>query len=321
MGSCCATPSPAGRAWNGAVTEGSRVSPRFLSRPWRRRLALGLPTVLGLRPRGWFLPHRYADQVQAPTSYPALEALFQRAVPTFQAHLALLARHAEDFAAIAASDGQPGQARWGQGWYPRLDAASAYALVRERRPARLVEVGSGHSTRFVLRAVADAGLTTQITAIDPAPRATLAGQPLTLIRQTLQQAGLAAFEGLAAGDILMIDSSHLLMPGSDVDLLFAEVLPRLPPGVLLQVHDIFLPDGYPAHWAWRGYNEQQGLVGWLASGALRPVFSSHYAATRLAAETAAAVGQLPLMAGAVETALWLETASMDSMPNGDLTRS
>jgi hypothetical protein len=297
------------------------MTPRFLSRPWRRRLALGLPTVLGLRPRGWFLPHRYADQVRAPAAYSALLPLFRRAEPAFKAHLARLAAHGEDFAAIAASAGIKGNARWDQGWFPRLDAASAYALVRQYRPARVLEVGSGHSTRFVLRAVKDGGLATQVTAIDPAPRATLEGQPLTLIRQTLQRAGLAAFDTLAAGDLLMIDSSHLLMPGSDVDLLFAEVLPRLPPGVLIQVHDIFLPDGYPAAWAWRGYNEQQGLVGWLASGALRPVFASHYAATRLAAETRAAVGGLPLFPGALETALWLETASIDSMPDGDLTRS
>ena len=302
------------------------MSPRLLSRAWRRRFALGLPTILGLRPRGWFLPHRYAGDLSAPGGYPALETLFRRAEPAFHAHLALLASHRDDFAAILRREdrpagGEPGQARWRQGWFPRLDAASAYALVRQRRPARIVEVGSGHSTRFLLRAIADGGLATRLTAIDPAPRATLEGQPLTLLRRTLQQAGLAPFAGLAAGDMVMIDSSHLLMPGSDVDLLFAEVLPRLPPGVLLQVHDIFLPDGYPADWAWRGYNEQQGLVGWLASGALRPLFASRYAATRLAAETAAAVGWLPLRPGTPETALWLETAAMETMPRADLTPS
>ena len=297
------------------------MGPRFLSRAWRRRLALGLPTILGLSPRGWFLPHRYAAGLAAPAGYAALLPLFQAAEPAFRAHLALLADHAAAFERIAAGPTGPGQPRWHQGWFPRLDAASAYALVRQRRPARVVEVGSGHSTRFVLRAVAEGALPTQVTAIDPAPRADLAGQPLRLIRQTLQRAGLAPFADLAAGDLLMIDSSHLLMPGSDVDLLFAEVLPRLPAGVLVQVHDIFLPDGYPAAWAWRGYNEQQGLVGWLASGALRLVFASHYAATRLPAETAAAVGRLPLRPDALETALWLETASPAAPPRGDLTSS
>lgn len=285
--------------------------PRPLSRPWRRRLALGLPTVLGLTPRGWFLPHRYAGGIVAPAGYAALLPLFRQAEPRFRDHLALLAEHRADFARIAAEEVQGRRPRWRQSWFPRLDAASLYALARRHRPARVVEVGSGHSTRFLLRALRDGGLATAVTAIDPAPRADLAGQPLTLLRQTLQQSlageGAAAFAALAPGDFLLIDSSHLLMPGSDVDLLFAEVLPRLPPGVLVQVHDIFLPDGYPEDWAWRGYNEQQGLVGWLAAGALRPLFASHYAVTRLAAETAAAVGEIPLEAEALETALWLET--------------
>ena len=53
------------------------------------------------------------------------------------------------------------------------------------------------------------------------------------------------FEELGAGDILFIDSSHIAMPGTDVDRLFLDVLPRLPSGVLVHVHDILLPDAYP----------------------------------------------------------------------------
>ncbi len=281
----------------------------FLSRPWRKRLALGLPTVLGLRQRGWFIPHRHAEQARPPRHYQALQPLFAAAEADFRAWLEGFAPYRPDFAAIAA-DRTPGAARWTQDWFPRLDAASLYAAVRRARPRRAVEVGSGHSTRFLLRALADGGIDCAVTAIDPAPRATLEGQPIRLIRRTLQEAGLEPFEALAAGDLLLIDSSHVLMPGSDVDLLFAEVLPRLPPGVLVQVHDIFLPDGYPAAWEWRGYNEQQGLVGWLASARLRLRFSSHYAASRLApAVAASAVGGLPLSPGAFETALWLETAA------------
>ncbi len=61
----------------------------------------------------------------------------------------------------------------------------------------------------------------------------------------VQGAGLGAFEKLAEGDILFIDSSHILMPGTDVDMLLNHVLPALPRGVLVHVHDIFLPDDYP----------------------------------------------------------------------------
>lgn len=288
------------------------MTARFLSRAWRKRAALGLPTVLGLRPRGWFLPHRHADEARPPQGYGALAPLFAAAEPAFRQWLEGFGPYREAFAAIAAGGGQ-GAPRWNQHWFPRLDAASLYAAVRRRRPQRVVEVGSGHSTRFLLRALEDEGLDSAVTAIDPAPRATLAAAAasrpgLTLVRRTLQAAGLEPFADLASGDLLLIDSSHLLMPGSDVDLLFAEVLPRLPAGILVQVHDIFLPDGYPADWAWRGYNEQQGLVGWIVSGRLALRFSSHYAATRLAEAVAgSAAGGIALEPGARETALWLET--------------
>jgi len=277
---------------------------RLTPRARRRRLALGLPTVLGFATRGWFIPHRHADVARPPAGYPALEPIFAAARPAFAGWIARLDAFTGDFARMG---GAPPAPRFEQGWFPRLDAATAYAMVRTRAPRRIVEVGSGHSTRFVARAIADGGLDTALVAIDPAPRADIAALPLTLVRQPLQTAGLAAFADLAAGDLLMIDSSHVLMPGSDVDLLFAEVLPRLPAGVVVQVHDIFLPDGYPADWEWRGYNEQQGLVGWLAGGRARLLFSSHYAASRMAAEVAAsAAARLPLQPGAIESALWFE---------------
>jgi len=73
--------------------------------------------------------------------------------PAFAAHLAAIESLA---AALQAIGGAPPPApRWNQDWFPRLDAAAAYAMVRRHRPARIVEVGSGHSTRFLARAVVD----------------------------------------------------------------------------------------------------------------------------------------------------------------------
>ena len=85
-----------------------------------------------------------------------------------------------------------------------------------------------------------------------------------VVPSTLQAAPAEVFDGLKAGDVLFIDSSHILMPGSDVDILLNRVLPRLPAGVLVHIHDIFLPFDYPAIWGWRNYNEQQGVVPLLA---------------------------------------------------------
>ena len=112
----------------------------------------------------------------------------------------------------------------------------------------------------MMRAARDGGFSVALTAIDPAPRADIEGIGATLIRSTVQGAGLAPFAELAEGDILFIDSSHILMPGTDVDMLFNHVLPALKRGVMVHVHDVFLPDDYPPEWEWRGYNEQLGIA-------------------------------------------------------------
>ncbi len=273
-----------------------------------RRLRFGLATVLGLAKRGFFIPYRYADalpQAGARPAYGAIEVLFDAHQADFRALIADLGDYAGAFAAIGPDN--PPAPRWNQDWFPRLDAAVAYALVRRRAPAHIVEVGSGHSTRFLARAVADGGLRTRITAIDPAPRAAIDGLDVEIIRKPVHQAGAAPFAALAAGDLLCIDSSHILMPGSDVDWLFIHLLPSLPAGLHLHIHDVFLPDDYPADWDWRGYNEQLGVASLLLSGGYRPLFASHYAATRLAEALAgSAVARLPLDAGAYESSLWLE---------------
>lgn len=276
------------------------------ARGLRRRLVLGLPTVLGLARRGYFIPNRYAGALppQPPRdAYPAVTALLDATAPDFAAMLDRLADHRQDLAAIAAARHQPNPARFDQDNFPTLDAAIAYALLRRHRPARLVEIGAGHSTRFFARAVADGRLDTEITCIDPAPRTEIAQLGVRLIRTPVPACGAAPFQALGPGDVLSIDSSHVLMPGSDVDYLLNCVLPVLPAGTLVHIHDIFLPDPYPADWAWRGYGEQLGVVPLLLGGQWEPLFASHYAATRLAAPPALA--GLPAVAGARPSSLWL----------------
>ncbi len=282
---------------------------------WRgrvRRTWLGVLTLLG-RPRGFFLPYRYAASLPAPASrrpYAALEVMLADEAPAFRKVLGWIDELAGDLAGLG---GPPPEPRFEQDWFPRLDAAAAYALMRRLKPRRVVEIGAGHSTRFLARARVDGGFDCTITAIDPAPRADLAGLGVALHRCTLAArlaqaapAQPAELAELGAGDFLLIDSSHLLVPGSDVDDLLGRVLPALPAGVLVQFHDIFLPDDYPAEWAWRGYNEQQGVLALLAGGGWRAVFASHYVATRMAdAIAAGAAARLPLPAGARESAFWL----------------
>jgi hypothetical protein len=264
--------------------------------------------VLGLARDGFFIPYRYADrlpQAGERLPYPVIETRLTTAALAFAQHVTLLTKYAAALAAIGQAP--PPAPRWDQDWFPRLDGAMAYVLTRELRPARIVEIGSGHSTRFFARAIADGRLATRLTAIDPAPRAALAGLPVEWLRDAVPNVGMAPFAALASGDFLVIDSSHVLMPGSDVDFLINRVLPLLPLGVLVHLHDIFLPDDYPAEWDWRGYNEQLGVAALLSGGTWQVRFASHYVATRLARRVADSVASsLPLRDGAHESSLWIE---------------
>ncbi len=278
-----------------------------MSRGRRRRALLGLQTVLGLRRRGFFIPYRYAATLPGPGErppYAPVARVLDAAHDRFADVLDMIDRYAADLGRIG---GEPPPApRFDQDWFPGLDAAAAYVLVRSHRPRRIVEVGSGHSTRFLARAVADGGGESEITAIDPAPRAVIEGLPVQIVRHTLHEAGEAVFSTLGPGDVLFIDSSHILMPGSDVDALFNRVLPLLPVGTLVHIHDIFLPDDYPPAWEWRGYNEQLAVVPLLTGGAWQPVFASHYVRTRMADRVAEGFsGTLPVVPATLESSLWL----------------
>lgn len=201
---------------------------------------------------------------------------------------------------------RPPAPRWNQDWFPRLDAAVAYAMLRRHPPARIVEIGSGHSTRFMARAIADGALSTRLVSIDPAPRAVLQGLKLEAHRVRLEDAGLSAFEALVAGDIVFIDSSHKRSPGSDVDLLLGKVLPALAVGVRVHIHDIFLPADYPEGWAWRQYNEQAPVGELIVSGDYEVDFASAWVvAERPEWLRRGVLGRLPLVEWARESSLWV----------------
>lgn len=214
--------------------------------------------------------------------------------------LQLIESFASDLEAIGSEP--PPAPRWDQDWFPRIDAAAAYAIVRSTRPQRIVEVGSGHSTRFMARAVADGRLDTRITAIDPKPRAAIRGLDVEWLQTHVETLQPGRFAALHENDILFIDSSHQLKPGSDVEFLLNEVIPGLPSGVRVHFHDIFLPDDYPGHWAWRRYNEQAEVEKLIAAGVFRVEFSSHETAKQ---KLGGVLSRLPLRPGAVESSLWL----------------
>jgi hypothetical protein len=275
-----------------------------------RRLGFGLSTVLGIARRGFFIPYRYAGAVPPADgvgAYDALDPIFAARRDGFAGHLAAIEGFAPALAAIggAAPNRTIAGPRWNQSWFSPLDAAAAYAMVRLRRPSAIVEIGSGHSTRFLARAIRDAEIATRLVAIDPAPRARLP-DGVEWMRATLHAAALDIPAMLAPGDMLFVDSSHVLMPGTDVDAVLNRIWPRLASGVIVHFHDIFLPDGYPRGWAWRGYNEQLGVGALIAGGGADILFASRYVATRMAdAAAAGIVARLPRAADALASSLWL----------------
>jgi predicted O-methyltransferase YrrM len=274
-------------------------------RTWWRSLCFGLDTVTGLDRKGFFIPYARARSVAKPGRYEAVSRAFAEAEPTMEAVLDALERVGTDLLKIE-RDAKAPAPRWGQDWFCGLDAAMLYTLIRAQAPKRIIEIGCGHSTRFAKRAIQDGALTTEFIAIDPQPRADLTGLDIRFERATLQQADIKLFDALEAGDMLFVDSSHILMPGTDVELVLTEILPRLPVGALVHFHDMFLPEPYPDSWEWRGYNEQSAVAGLLLTGRWQVIFACHYAASRYRDRLAAGpLGQLPPATGPT-TSLWLE---------------
>lgn len=139
--------------------------------------------------------------------------------------------------------------------YESVDAELLYAMVRARRPRRVLELGSGYTTLLIgaaCRRNAADGVTTEHVAYDPYPRGHIVGEapppPTRFEPISATDVPLDAFRALEAGDILFVDTTHTVKLGSDVNYLVLDVLPVLAPGVVVHFHDIFLPFEYPRQW-------------------------------------------------------------------------
>ncbi len=154
----------------------------------------------------------------------------------------------------------PKEPCWHNNWMGGFGALSLYGMLADHNPEQYVEIGSGFSTKFVRKAITDRCLKTKITSIDPCPRAQINELCDVVIRKRLEDADLSIFEELQSGDIVFFDGSHYCFMNSDVTVFFLEILPKLRPGVILFIDDIFLPDDYPPAWMGRYYSEQYMLA-------------------------------------------------------------
>ena len=152
------------------------------------------------------------------------------------------------------------------GWYPTPDAEIYASMINEARPDRIVEIGSGFSTHIARRAIEYGRLDAPLTVIDPAPRTDVEQIADKVIYERVEDARLDAM-GLTGRSILFIDSSHVTRPRGDVPYLYCEVLPQLPAGTIVHVHDIFIPYDYPTNYDRLLWTEQYVLHALLADSA------------------------------------------------------
>ena len=148
-------------------------------------------------------------------------------------------------------------------YFGSADAEVAYAIVRDNKPKTIVEIGSGNSTLLLRAAITDENLRARLVSIDPSPRRSISHAADEIIAEPAEQVPADYFSAnLQSGDVLFIDSSHRVKIGGDVVKIILEIMPALPPGVLIHLHDIFLPYDYPRGWVIgeRWVMEEQYLV-------------------------------------------------------------
>ena len=149
---------------------------------------------------------------------------------------------------------------WNNGFLPGMDIISIYTMLAINKPKKYIEIGSGNSTKVAFKAKQEQGLNTEIISIDPQPRAEIDSLADEVIRKPFENIDLKLIEELEENDILFVDNSHRILPNSDAMVFFMEILPRLKKGVIVHIHDIYLPYDYPQFMCDRFYSEQYGLA-------------------------------------------------------------
>lgn len=178
--------------------------------------------------------------------------------------IGMLAEHQKLFASVPkTADAADTSPFWNQRWFHSFDAVALMGIIAAKSPRRYFEIGCGNSTKFTRHTINREGLSTTITSFDPDPRASIDALCDAIVRKPLEDCDIALFDQLERGDVLFFDGSHRAFTNSDVTVFFLELLPRLRPGVIVHIHDIFLPWDYPDEWNRRLYSEQYILAAML----------------------------------------------------------
>lgn len=168
---------------------------------------------------------------------------------------------------------------WNNNFLPGLDIIALYGIIRAEQPKKYIEIGSGNSTKVVRKAITDGNLATKIISIDPYPRANIDALSDQIVREPFENmTDYSIFSTLEAGDIVFVDNSHRCLPNSDATVFFLEILPRLKKGVIVHIHDIYLPYDYPQFMCDRAYSEQYVLAAFLLVNATKykPILANYF---------------------------------------------
>lgn len=182
----------------------------------------------------------------------------------YRDQISSLAEYSDRFSKIPVDETDSTHLCWNNRWMPSYDAAAIYGFIAKLCPSRYLEIGSGYSTKFARRSIQENSPHTKIISVDPHPRAdvdTLCDQIIRSPMEEVDPQVLAAM--LSPGDVLFVDGSHRSFQGSDVTIVFTELLPAIKPGVVVGFHDIYLPYDYPPIFKDYFYNEQYLLMMYL----------------------------------------------------------
>ena len=176
------------------------------------------------------------------------------------------------------------------GFYPTPDAEIYAAMIQHFAPDQIIEVGGGYSTRIARQAISHAKQKTALRVIDPAPRAEVTADADEIVFNRIENTDISTL-GLSDRSMFFIDSSHICRKRGDVTFLFCEVIPSLPAGTIVHLHDIYLPYDYPKVYDRRLWNEQYLLAALLShSSRYRVLLSTHYLSRHRTAAIRALVG-------------------------------
>lgn len=161
---------------------------------------------------------------------------------------------------------------FGNNSFETVDAEILYCIIREFKPKRVIEIGSGFSTRIIAKAIRknveeDKNYKCELVCIEPYPKTWLnkINEITKLVEQKIEELNLNLFDQLEENDILFIDSTHTINVYNDVCFEYLEIVPKLNKGVLIHIHDILLPQKYCRYWfeEKKFWNEQYLLQAFL----------------------------------------------------------